>query len=462
MILIAMISGTVLSFITRQLIFIGLGPLFLIAWAGMQEIRFVYFLLLFTIPFSAEIQITDALGTDFPDEPLMWFLSMLILLHFMVYRKRSAATPVHPIIFLILLFHLIWITFSSVLSQHVILSFKYLAAKLWYVLAFTAGSWYCLRDRRDIMIAASILTGSMSAAILYVLSKHALYGFSFDTSNLSVEPIFRNHVNYGALLVCLLPLPVAGYFLFPEYRRIYAGVIILWLTALFFSYSRGAWLAVFTGSLTVIAMRKKVLHWAAGAGVALLLSAAIFFIQDNRYLEFSPNFERTIYHGDFSQHMQATYKMTDISSMERFYRWIAAVRMVAGNTLHGFGPNSFYHEYRPYAVRSFRTYVSDNPERSTVHNYFLLLLVEQGIPGLVIFLLFLAVLLRVAYRWYHHTDDKQEKVIACCISAIIVMVIVLNMLSDLIETDKIGSIFFICAGILLRHAGKKHLNPTNR
>jgi hypothetical protein len=462
MILLAMISGTVLSVITRQMIFIGLGPLFLIAWAGMQEIRFVYFLLLLTIPFSAEIQITDALGTDFPDEPLMWYLSMLILLHFIVYRKRTMDIPVHPLIFLILVFHLIWITFSSILSHHVILSFKYLAAKLWYVAALTAGSWYCLRDKRDIMLAASILTGSMSVAILYVLSKHALHGFSFDTSNLSVEPIFRNHVNYGALLACLLPLPVAGYFLFPDHRKMYSGVIILWLAALFFSYSRGAWLAVFTGLLTVIAMRKKILHWAAGAGVALLLSACIFFIQDNRYLEFSPNFERTIYHGDFSQHMQATYKMTDISSMERFYRWIAAVRMVDGNSLHGFGPNSFYHEYRPYAVRSFRTYVSDNPERSTVHNYFLLLLVEQGIPGLVIFSLYLAALLRVAYQWYHHTDDKVEKAIACCISAIIAMVIVLNMLSDLIETDKIGSIFFICTGILLRHGGKLHLNPANR
>jgi hypothetical protein len=55
-----------------------------------------------------------------------------------------------------------------------------------------------------------------------------------------------------------------------------------------------------------------------------------------------------------------------------------------------------------------------------------------------------------------------EKAIAGCISAIIAMVIVLNMLSDLIETDKIGSIFFICTGILLRHGGKLHLNPANR
>ena len=81
---------------------------------------------------------------------------------------------------------------------------------------------------------------------------------------------------------------------------------------------------------------------------------------------------------------------------------------------------------------------------------------------LVIFSSFLAILLWVAYRWYHHAEDKEEKAIACCISAIIVMVIALNMLSDLIETDKIGSIFFICTGILLRHAGKMPLKPANR
>jgi O-antigen ligase len=248
-------------------------------------------------------------------------------------------------------------------------------------------------------------------------------------------------------------IPVGAWFLFPAQRKKLRWIIGIWLAALFFTYSRGAWVAALIGVLAVISLQRRIFHWLAGAAVAIVLGAAVYFLQDDRYLEYSPNYERTIWHSDLGQHMQATYKMTDISSMERFYRWIAAVRMLEGNTLYGYGPNSFYHEYRPFTVRSFQTYVSDNPERSTVHNYFLLVLVEQGIPGLLIFIFILFMLLQTAYRRYHAADDETDKVIFAGILSVLCMVIFLNMLSDLVETDKIGSIFFICAGLLLQ---RKH------
>jgi O-antigen ligase len=122
--------------------------------------------------------------------------------------------------------------------------------------------------------------------------------------------------------------------------------------------------------------------------------------------------------------------------------------MTQGHQLHGYGPNSFY-SYKPYTVTAFRTYVSDNKEQSTVHNYFLLLWVEQGIPGVLIFLMLLFGLFYLANRWYHGTDDKTEKVISATIASILSMIVTLNLLSDLIETDKIGGLFFICTGILM-------------
>jgi O-antigen ligase len=262
--------------------------------------------------------------------------------------------------------------------------------------------------------------------------------------------LYRNHVNYGALLVMTLAIPVGAWFLHPAQRRWLRWVIAIWLMALFFTYSRGAWVAALIGALSVVALRRRIFHWLAAAAVAMVVGAAIYFLQNDRYLEYSPNYERTIWHSDLGQHMQATYKMTDISSMERFYRWIAAVRMLEGNTLYGYGPNSFYHEYRPFTVRSFQTYVSDNPERSTVHNYFLLILVEQGIPGLLIFCLLIFILLRAAHDQYHAEADPVDRVVAAGILAVLSMIIILNMLSDLIETDKVGSIFFICIGLLLR------------
>jgi O-antigen ligase len=447
---VAMVAGAVAAVVTRQPYLLALGPAALVGWLGLHDIRALFLLLLACIPFSAEVELTDTLGTDLPDEPLMWLMTLLLAVHLLLLRREVLAKPADPAILMTLAFHLAWVGFSSLLSTHGLLSLKYLAAKTWYVTAFTLGAWYCLRDRADILRAARILATSMCAATCLVLVKHASLGFAFADANRSVEPLFRNHVNYAALLVCLLPVAIAAWHLHPGQRRRLRWVIGIAAAGLLFSYSRGAWLAAAAGCITVIATRKKILHWVVVTGVAALLGTAAYFLQDDRYLEYSPDYERTIWHGDLGQHMQATYKMTDISSMERFYRWIAAVRMLDRHTLHGYGPNTFYHEYRPYTVNAFRTYVSNNPEHSTVHNYFLLLLVEQGIPGLALFCLLLAVMTRRAYQWYHAARDATERAIPAVILAMLGMIVTLDMLSDLIETDKIGSLFFLCAGLLLQ------------
>ena len=58
MILASLLLGSVLAVVTEQVYFIGLGPIVLLLFAGMQNIRFIYFLLIACIPFSAELQVT--------------------------------------------------------------------------------------------------------------------------------------------------------------------------------------------------------------------------------------------------------------------------------------------------------------------------------------------------------------------------------------------------------------------
>ena len=93
--------------------------------------------------------------------------------------------------------------------------------------------------------------------------------------------------------------------------------------------------------------------------------------------------------------------------------------------------------------------MSDNKENSTVHNYFLLLLIEQGLPGLLFFLLLLGSMLFYSQRIYHRTTDPFYRTTSITITSIIAMIATVNFLSDLIETDKIGSIFFLCLSALV-------------
>jgi O-antigen ligase len=186
-------------------------------------------------------------------------------------------------------------------------------------------------------------------------------------------------------------------------------------------------------------------------GISMLIAAAVFswLADENRYLRYAHNYEQTIFHTDFSEHIAATIAGKDVSTAERFYRWIGGVRMAAEKPLTGFGPNTFYGHYQSYTVTGFRTWVSDNPEHSTVHNYFLLLAAEQGIPGLIIFTFLLLAMLLYAEKIYHHQSSDFYRTIALCTGIVLVMITTVNLLSDLVETDKIGSLFFLALGVLI-------------
>lgn len=415
------------------------------------EPRVVFFLLVISIPFSFEYNFSPALGTDVPDEALMWMVSFLFF-GWLLYRPASLPGDAwsHPLVLLVVV-HVCWAAFSSIFSTYPILSIKYLLAKSWYLGAFVLAPLMLFSKKRNIIITAALLSVGMLALSIIALFRHSLTGFSFTSINAAVAPFFRNHVTYSSLLVCVIPVGAGFYYMEKNRKRramLIAAIGIL-LIALLFSYARGAWLALAAGVFTCWLIRKRRVITAFVAALILCLLAIGWLRSNDNYLRFAHDYRTTIFHEDFSQHLVATYKLRDVSTAERFYRWVAAARMVGDKPLAGFGPNTFYENYKPYAIPAYKTWVSDNPEHSTVHNYFLLVLVEQGIPGLIFFLLLCAVLLYYAQAIYHRSGSGFYRVMAMVAGIVLVMIITINMLSDLIETDKIGSLFFLCMAALV-------------
>ena len=93
--------------------------------------------------------------------------------------------------------------------------------------------------------------------------------------------------------------------------------------------------------------------------------------------------------------------------------------------------------------------MSDNPEQSTVHNYFLLMMLEQGAMGLLLFLVLLGALFWYAQTIYHRTTNRFWKITSAAIAAILLMECAVNFLSDMIETDKAGPVFYLCVAVLV-------------
>ncbi len=54
-----------------------------------------------------------------------------------------------------------------------------------------------------------------------------------------------------------------------------------------------------------------------------------------------------------------------------------------------------------------------------------------------------------AEKNYYQSEDRFGRTVALTTGVTISMLLVLNFLSDLIETDKIGSLFFLCIAVLV-------------
>src|SRR5699024_1933065 len=74
--------------------------------------------------------------------------------------------------------------------------------------------------------------------------------------------------------------------------------------------------------------------------------------------------------------------------------------------------------------------------------YFLMVLVEQGFPGLIIFVLLLSIVLIRGEKVYHRIKKKEDKDLLLALLVIFVGVIMFNLINDMIEVDKVACYFF--------------------
>jgi len=447
------LSGVFLTFLVIAVItsfyWLAVVPFaILFFYSGWQQWRFVFFLLIFSLPWSVEYNFNSSLGTDLPDEPLMLLTTVLLVAHFLLKPLKALSSWKHPLIFLLFIYFG-WIIIILPFSTDWLLSLKFFLAKGWYLAAFVLAPLLIFRNKKSIQATALTLLISMLLLTLLTLYRHSTLGFRFANINSAVKPFFRNHVNYSAMLVCTIPVLVAAYQLNKKYRLIIGSSIIIVLAALFFSYSRGAWVALIVGFISYWLINKKKLFFVFVCSVLFILGAVFWIKSNDRYLRYAHDYRTTIFHKNFQQHLIATYRLKDVSTAERFNRWIAGVRMIRDNWLTGYGPNTFYYNYKPYTIPAFKTWVSDNKEHSTVHNYFLLTIIEQGIPGLLFFLLLTGAMLYYSEKIYLRVRDQFYKATAKACGIMIMMIMVVNFLSDLIETDKVGSLFFLCLATLV-------------
>lgn len=440
------------SIYTENYLLLLIPPAILFVYLSVNDIKTIYLLLLITIPLSIEVALPNGFATDFPTELLIGGLMILffpyILTHTGAIDKDFFR---HPLIFLLAL-HFTWIIISSLYSSNAFVSFKFTLAKTWYVVTFVFVTAIIIKSVQDFKAAFWCLLLPLIFTIVYTLIRHSRDNFEFLYVNTPMLPFFRNHVSYACTIAQMVPftaLALSWYRKKSFSKRWLIFSIALMLVAVYFSYTRSAWLALITALGMMVLVRFRLVKWAVPLALAACIGFFVYMGYHDHYLNHAPDFETTVYHPELGEHLASTFEGKDVSSAERIYRWVAGVRMWTHEPWVGFGPGNFYNFYKSFTVNSFRTWVSENNERSSIHNYFLLVLVEQGIIGLFIFLALTIAIFIYGERIYYQTQSKEDKHYVLALLLCITIIYVNTFLSDLLETDKTGSFFFICLALLI-------------
>ncbi|MCC6726301.1 MAG: O-antigen ligase family protein [Saprospiraceae bacterium] len=430
----------------------GIPALAIYGYLAIVDFRKLFFLLFFFIPLTVEVWLPNGTVTDMPTEIMM--VSMLgIYLLYVLRNGRLLRSDFlrHPIT-LALLVHLGWFFFTSITSQDWLISLKYSLAKIWYVTSFFFLAGSILKEEKDLKTLTWVVLVPLVGTVLYVLKNHAAIGFSFAEIHTIVQPFYRNKVAYACMMTIFFPFV---WFTRQMYRAwswqwwLLAGTTLLLLIGIQFSFTRAAYgaLAIAVGAYFVIKWRLMKPTLVVAAILALLYIFGM--VRHNNYLDHKPTYEKTITHEDFGDLLSATTKGQDVSTMERVYRWVAGGHMIGERPWLGFGPGTFTAFYKTYTLHGFRTYVSQNEEGSGIHCYYLMVAVEQGYIGGLLFAALVFIVLLKGEIIYHQTTDPIRRRLVMMVMMSTVVIDALLLMNDLVETDKFGSFFFLCMAVLV-------------
>lgn len=414
------------------------------AYVAFTNWRAAWWLLLAFIPLSIQINFAgDTLSITLPDEPMMWILLLLVMAG-LAYRPESLQRSwwQHSIVQIVLL-QFVWMLVATIFSKVPFYSFKFCIAKTWQLVCMFLCPIWILKTRKDFEQAFRLLLFPMVFTIVVILLHHALLGFRFDRVQQAMSGLYYNHVDYSTVISVFFPLLLVAMPFTGKFQKLLWGVVIVFILGIFLSFARAAVIAVAFALLIGFCIRYRLVNFVMPTIYIGIICLLAYLSYNNKYLDYRPDINRTYMHASFTEHMTATLRGNDMSSMERVYRWIAAIRMSRDRPITGYGPHGFYYYYKPYAVPSFKTWVSENREHSTTHNYYLYMLTEQGWPAMLLYALLIPVIFATCQRLYHRCKDPFYKACILGIGMMIGASFINNFFSELLETHKVGALFYV-------------------
>jgi O-antigen ligase len=454
------VVGLLLSIIFALLIwndqeYLSLFPAGLLAiYFAIFQTEKLFISIAFFTPLSINIEeFNSSFGLFLPSEPLLFGL-MLWLSALQLYRPFMPKNLWRqPILFSVGIF-ITWIFISSITSSHPIVSFKFLLAKLWFIVPVLFFGIHFFQKEKNRITFIWLFIISSCVVVIYTITHHAMFAFGEKESHWVMSPFFKDHTIYGAIIALNVPL-VFGLYLYkkhaPLIQAVIIAMIVLILAGLYFSYTRAAWLSVF-GCIFIGGLIYYKVNWKPLAGIAAIVLLVVLFKWDSIQMELARN-KQDHTTESFDERLQsATNISTDASNLERINRWSCALAMFEKRPVFGYGPGTYAFEYAPFQEPENLTIISTNfGDMGNAHSEYLGALAEMGIIGLLSFLGIVATIFYTSIMVYNRIplSDNGTRILILSMIMALSTYFIHAFLNNFLDTDKAAvPIFGMCAMII--------------
>lgn len=425
-----------------DLTYLVLAPIGLMAiYFAVFYTENMYLAIAFLTPLSINIEeFTESFGLYVPTEPLLFGMMLLLLMQQAQKNQLDKEIWRNPIIWAVL-FYVGWIFLTSFTSSLPLVSFKFLLARLWFIIPLLIFGTRIFNKRKNIIRFIWLFCIAMCIAICYTLVIHASYAFGEQEGHWVMWPFFKDHTIYGATIAFSVPL-VFGLYISKKHAPLVSllllGMIGIILIGLLFSYTRAAWLSVIA-ALGVLALIKLKIKFSLIASLTGFLLIVLYFSWDTIQMELARNTQEHTTE-QFGEKLQSAANVTtDASNLERLNRWSCAISMFEERPLLGFGPGTYAFEYARFQHPDNLTIISTNfGDQGNAHSEYLGPMAEMGVFGLLSMVLIVIAIFYKSISLYIKwpTEDKQMRIILLAMILALVTYFVHGFLNNYLDTDK--------------------------
>jgi O-antigen ligase len=437
-------------FIANEFYLLNLLPLaLLLAYLLFFKFESYIFILIASLPISVPLRyIVKGLDFDIslPAEVLIIIATAFFILNILYKNQFDKRIILHPVSIAIYI-NIAWMFITSVTSTMPLVSFKFLASRIWFVTIFYVILLIIFAEYKKFYTYIWTYAIPFIIVIAYFSMRLVNEGIGnvVSTANQSCRPFFPDHTSYAAAMAMILP--VLAFIIYIRRKAnflqklFFISISVIFFLGLIFSYTRAAWLSLIVAlgfmMLTVFKIRLKYsLGIAVVSGVILALSWT--------QIEIALSSNKQDSNDNLLKHVQSVSNVsTDASNLERLNRWNSALRMFKEKPVLGFGPGTYMFKYAPFQATAEKTVISTNAGTlGNAHSEYLGPLAESGILGSLSFIAIVLTSLFTASRVYFNANRRKVRLLALALMTGLLSYCIHGIMNNFLDLDKLNALFW--------------------